>query len=152
MSLWDEFRTFIARGSFFDLALGIVIGSAFTSVVNSLVKDIFMPPIGRLTVGFDISEMYLNLSGTEYESLARATEAGAATINYGIFLNNVVTFLLVAWVLFLVVRQYNRLRERVRRQPAEASPPEASCPRCRMTIPVGASRCPHCTSDLPTGG
>lgn len=146
----DEFRKFIARGNFFDLAVGIAIGAAFSTVVNSLVKDVLMPPIGLLTRGVDFSELYINLSGEEYASLARATEAGAATINYGVFVNNVISFLVVAGVLFLLVRQYNRVRDRYRREPAPAAPDEKTCPRCRMTVPVDATRCPHCTSDLPT--
>lgn len=152
MPLWDEFKTFVARGSVFDLAVGIVIGSAFTTVVNSLVKDVLMPPIGRLTAGIDVSELYLNLSGTEYESLAQATQAGAATINYGMFLNNLIAFLIVAAALFLVVRQYNRLQERFRSKPAAVVPTEASCPFCRKPVATEASRCPHCTSDLTAAG
>lgn len=148
MSLWDEFKNFIARGSVFDLAVGIVIGSAFTTVVNSLVKDVLMPPIGRMTAGIDVSELYLNLSDTEYESLAQATEAGAATINYGMFLNNLIAFLIVAAALFLVIRQYNRLQERFRPRPTAAAPAQASCPFCRSPVATEASRCPHCTSDL----
>ena len=157
MTLWSEFRKFIARGSFFDLAVGIVIGSAFTTVVQSMVKDVLMPPIGLLTAGTDFSELYLNLSGTEYASLAEATAAGAATINYGAFLNNLVTFTIVALVLFLLIREYNRLQDRFRKEPAEVSPTEKTCPRCRMSVAVEATRCPHCTSDLdgvaaPNGG
>lgn len=148
MSLAKEFRTFIARGSFFDLAVGIVIGSAFTSVVNSLVKDVLMPPIGLLTAGTDFSELYLDLSGRGYASLAEASRAGAATVNYGLFLNNLVAFFLVAAALFLVIRQYNRLRDRFRREPAEAAPAGRSCPRCRMGVAAEATRCPHCTSEL----
>ncbi|MDP2497286.1 MAG: large conductance mechanosensitive channel protein MscL [Candidatus Palauibacterales bacterium] len=146
----DEFRKFIARGSFFDLAVGIAVGAAFSTVVNSLVKDILMPPIGLLTSGVDFSELYLNLSDGEFASLAEATQAGAATINYGIFINNVISFLVVAVVLFLLIRQYNRIQDRYRREPAPGAPTEKTCPRCRMTVPVDATRCPHCTSDLST--
>lgn len=149
MTLWSEFRKFIARGSFFDLAVGIVIGSAFSTVVSSLVKDVLMPPIGLLTAGTDFSELYLNLSGTEYASLAEATQAGAATVNYGAFLNNLIAFAIVALVLFLLVREYNRLQERFRREAEEApAPAEKTCPRCRMSVAVEATRCPHCTSEL----
>ena len=146
----EEFRKFVARGSFFDLAVGIVIGAAFSTVVNSLVKDVLMPPIGLMTGGVDFSELYVNLSGGEYDSLAQATEAGAATINYGIFVNNVIAFLIVALVLFLLVRQYNRIKERFQAEPAPVAPTEKTCPRCRMPVPMDATRCPHCTSDLPT--
>ena len=142
-----EFRTFVARGNFFDLAVGIVIGAAFGTVVNSLVKDVIMPPIGLLTSGVDFSELYVNLSGGQYASLAEATEAGAATINYGVFINNVISFFIVAVVLFLLIRQYNRLREGYRGEP-EPAPTEKACPHCGMNIPVAATRCPHCTSEL----
>lgn len=147
MELWKEFRKFVARGSVFDLAVGIVIGAAFGTVVNSFVEDVLMPPVGLLTGGADFSDLYLNLSGGEYASLAEATEAGAATINYGVFLNNVLAFLIVAAVLFLLVRRYNRLRERF--EEAETPEPEApTCPRCRSTVHPEATRCPACTSEL----
>lgn len=142
----DEFKQFIAKGNVFDLAVGIVIGAAFTSVVQSFVKDILMPPIGLLTGDVDFSELYINLSGEEYTSLAEATEAGAATINYGMFLNNVISFLIVAVAVFLLVRSYNRLREKEKSVPA--APTEQECPYCRFKIPIGASRCAHCTSEL----
>lgn len=148
MTVWKEFRKFVARGSFFDLAIGIVIGAAFGTVVNSLVKDILMPPIGLLTAGTDFSELYINLSGQEYASLAEATSAGAATINYGTFLNNLIAFLIVAVVLFLLVRKYNEITDRYRAKPAPAAPAEKECPRCTMTVPSQATRCPHCTSEL----
>lgn len=148
MAVWNEFRKFVARGNFFDLAVGIVIGAAFGTVVNSLVKDVLMPPIGLLTAGTDFSELYINLSGEEYASLAEATRAGAATINYGTFLNNLIAFLIVAAVLFLLVRQYNEITERYRAQPEPAAPTEKNCPRCTMNVPIEATRCPHCTSEL----
>lgn len=147
MELWQEFRKFVARGNVFDLAVGIVIGAAFGTVVNSFVKDVLMPPVGMLAGGVDFAELYLNLSGGEYASLAEATQAGAATVNYGVFLNNLLSFLIVAAVLFLLVRQYNRLRERH----AEAPTPEpeaATCPRCRTAVDPEATRCPACTSEL----
>lgn len=148
--IWQEFRTFVARGSVFDLAVGIVIGAAFSTVVNSFVKDILMPPLGMLTGSVDFSELYIDLSGGDYASLARATEAGAPTLNYGIFLNNVIVFLIVSWVLFLVVRSYNRLKEKEAGPPA--APTEQECPFCRYRVPIGARRCAHCTSELePTG-
>lgn len=148
MAVWKEFRKFVARGNFFDLAVGIVIGAAFGTVVNSLVKDILMPPIGLLTAGTDFSELYINLSGEEYASLAEATRAGAATINYGTFLNNLIAFLIVAGVLFLLVRQYNEITDRYRAKPAPATPAEKKCPHCTMNVPSQATRCPHCTSEL----
>lgn len=147
MELWQEFKKFVARGNVFDLAVGIVIGAAFGTVVNSFVKDVLMPPVGMLTGGVDFSELYVNLSGGEYASLAEATQAGAATVNYGMFLNNLLSFLIVAAVLFLLVRQYNRLRERHAEAPA-AGPEPATCPRCRTAVHPEATRCPACTSEL----
>lgn len=148
MSVWDEFKKFVARGSFFDLAIGIIIGAAFSTVVNSLVKDILMPPIGLVTAGTDFSELYINLSGEEYTSLAEATRAGAATINYGTFLNNVLSFLIVAVVLFLVVRQYNEITDRYEAKPEPPEPTEKVCEHCKMKVPVEATRCGHCTSEI----
>lgn len=144
--LWAEFRTFVARGNVFDLAVGVVIGAAFGTVVSSLVNDILMPPIGLLLGGLDFSALFLDLSGEGYATLRAAREAGAPTIAYGTFLNHVLTFLIVSAVLFLVVRQYNRLRERERSAPAE--PTDRECPYCRFRIPRAARRCPHCTSGL----
>ena len=140
-----DFREFITRGNVFDLAVGIVIGAAFASVVDSFVKDVLMPPIGLVTGGVDFSNLYLNLSGEQYPSLAAAQEAGAATINYGVFLNNVISFLIVAVAVFLLVRQYNRFRHQ---DVAPAAPTERECPFCRLSIPMGATRCAHCTSNL----
>ncbi len=141
-----EFREFIARGSVFDLAVGIVIGAAFASIVDSFVKDILMPPIGLVTGGVDFSNLFINLSGQEYASLAAAREAGAPTINYGVFLNNVISFVIVAFAVLLLVKQYNRLRQQQESVPA--APTDQECPYCRFTIPIGASRCAHCTSQL----
>ena len=144
--MWSEFRKFIARGSVIDLAVGVVIGAAFARIVDSFVKDILMPPIGMATGGVDFANLYINLSRQSYPSLAAAQEAGAPTINYGIFFNNVISFLIVAFVIFLFIRAYNRLREE--RDPAPAAPTEKECPYCRFKIPLAASRCAHCTSAL----
>lgn len=141
----NEFKKFIARGNVIDLAVGIVIGAAFTSVVNSFVNDILMPPIGLATGGIDFSDLYINLSGEEFESLAAAKEAGAATINYGVFLNAVISFFIVSFAVFLLVKQYNRLREPA---PAPAAPTDQECPHCKFRIPLDAQRCGHCTSEL----
>jgi large conductance mechanosensitive channel len=146
----SEFRQFIARGNVMDLAVGIVIGAAFTSVVNSFVTDILMPPIGMVTGGVDFTELYLNLSDQEYASLAAAREAGAPTIAYGLFFNAIISFLIVAFAVFMLVKSYNRLREDRESVPAE--PTDQLCPFCRFTIPIGATRCAHCTSmmkDIP---
>lgn len=144
--MWSDFRKFVARGSVVDLAVGIIIGAAFGTVVSSFVQDVLMPPIGLLTGGTDFSELYLNLSGGEYASLAAATEAGAATINYGVFLNNVISFFIVALAVFFFVKGY----QRIEREEAEAPPPptEKACPHCATNIPVAARRCPNCTSEL----
>ena len=138
-----EFREFAMRGSLLDLAIGFILGTAFGKIVTSFVNDIVMPPIGRLLGSVNFSGLYINLSGTNYPSLAAAKEAGAPTINYGMFLNTIIDFVIVAFVLFLVIRQVNRMRP----QPA-AAPATKECPYCVSTIPVKAVRCPNCTSEL----
>lgn len=143
-----EFRKFIARGSVLDMAVGIIIGAAFTTVVKSLVDDIIMPPIGRLTGGVDFTNLYINLSGGQYASLAEAREAGAATINYGLFLNATITFLIVAFAVFLLVRSYNRFMERGAEEEEAPAPTPRLCPHCRFEIPPEATRCGHCTASL----
>lgn len=138
-----EFRKFIMRGSVLDMAVGIIIGSAFGAVIASLVNDIVMPPIGLLLGKVDFSSMFLNLSGTPYASLAAAKEAGAPTVNYGLFINTLVTFVIVAVIVFLLVRGVNRLTQK------PAGPPiTRECPFCCSEIPVKATRCPSCTSQL----
>ncbi len=124
-----EFRTFIMRGNVLDLAIGIILGTAFTRIVTSLVNDIIMPPIGMLLGGVDFTELYINLSDTEYETLAAAQEAGAATINYGVFLNTIINFLIVALAVFFLVRSLNRLMDRFNKEEEaaeDAAPPEPS--------------------------
>ncbi len=140
----EEFRKFIARGNVIDLAVGIVIGAAFASVVSSFVADILMPPIGLVTGGVDFSNLFINLSAGQYASLAEAQQAGAPTINYGVFLSNIITFLIVVFAIFLVVKAYNRMR-----MPETVVPTEAACPFCQIPIPLAATRCGHCTSQLP---
>jgi large conductance mechanosensitive channel len=140
----EEFRKFIARGNVIDLAVGLVIGAAFATVVGSFVEDVLMPPIGLALGGVDFSNLFITLSGGPYPTLAVAREAGAATINYGVFLNNVITFVIVAFAVYLVVRAYNRMR-----MPAAVAPTEAACPFCQIPIPLAATRCGHCTSQLP---
>ena len=142
-----EFRKFIVRGNVIDLAVGIVIGAAFTSVVKSFVDDILMPPIGRITGGVDFSDLFIDLSGGDYPSLAAAREAGAATINYGVFINNLIAFLIVSFAVYVLVKAYGRLRV-----VEETGPPpvtEKECPFCAMRVPKAAIRCGHCTSELP---
>ena len=144
-----EFKAFALRGNVLDLAVGIIIGGAFGTIVKSLVDDIIMPPIGLALGNVDFSNLFILLkpglkAPPPYASLAEANAAGAVTVNYGSFINNVVTFLIVAFAVFLVVRMANRLKP----QDASAAPATRDCPYCRMAIPVAASRCPHCTSDL----
>jgi large conductance mechanosensitive channel len=141
-----EFREFIARGNVMDLAVGVLMGAAFGKVVDSLVKDVLMPPLGALTGRVDFSELYLNLSRTHYETLAQAKAAGAPTINYGVFVNTLLQFLLVAFAVFLLVKWYNRLRRRD--DVAPVAPTEQACPFCMLKIPIGARRCGHCTSEI----
>ncbi|CDO61414.1 Large-conductance mechanosensitive channel [Candidatus Phaeomarinobacter ectocarpi] len=121
--MFKEFRDFIARGNVIDLAVGIVIGSAFTAIVKSLVNDVVMPPIGLLLAGVDFSSLFVPLDGKSYESLATATEAGAATLNYGLFINAVISFLIVAWVVFLIVRSINKMKKAEEEAPKEDPAP-----------------------------
>lgn len=140
-----EFREFINRGSVIDLAVGIVIGVAFGTVVKSFVDDVLMPPVGELTGGVDFTELYINLSGVEYASLAAANEAGAPLIRYGLFINNVLSFLIVAFAVFLVVKAYNRIRTP---EIVAEAPTLKQCPFCKETVHLEARRCSHCTSQL----
>ncbi len=140
-----EFREFALKGNAVDLAIGVIIGAAFGGIVNSLVKDIIMPPIGKLVGGVDFSSLFLVIGSGSYPSLKAAKEAGAATINYGLFINTMINFLIIAAVLFLVVQAMNRLK---REQPTPApAPSEKECPHCTLAIPIRARRCPHCTGD-----
>jgi len=141
--MWREFRDFAMRGNVIDLAVGIIIGAAFGKIVSSLVNDILMPPIGVLLGKVDFSNLFVSLSGQHYASLAEAKAAGAATLNYGVFINNIIDFLIVAFAVFLLVQQVNRLT----RKP-EAAPTTKECPYCLSKIPLKATRCPQCTSQL----
>ena len=126
--MFEEFKKFILRGNVLDLAVGVIIGAAFGAIVNSLVNDVLMPPIGLLLGGVDFSNLFIDLSGVGYESLAAAQEAGAATINYGLFINNLVNFLIIAFVIFMVVRAANRLMEMGARREEEAAAEEPAKP------------------------
>ncbi len=141
-----EFKEFAVRGSVLDMAVGIIIGAAFGKVVGSLVEDVLMPPIGRLLGHMDFSNLFLPLTGQHYESLAAAKAAGAATLNYGMFLNTVINFLIVAFAVFVLVRQVNRLFPKPAPAPAAATTRE--CPYCLSAVPLKATRCAHCTSTL----
>jgi large conductance mechanosensitive channel len=145
----DEFKKFILRGNVLDLAVGIIIGVAFGAIVKSLVDDIIMPPIGLALGNVDFSDLFILLKeGTKapapYATVAEAQAAGAVTLNYGLFINQIVSFLIVAFAVFLIVRVANRLQ---RPAPA-AAPTTKDCPYCKLSIPLGALRCPNCTSDL----
>ena len=144
--MWKEFKEFILRGSVLDLAIGIIIGAAFGKIVTSFVNDILMPPIGLLLGKVNFANLFINLSGTPYATLADAQAAGAATVNYGLFINTVLDFVIVAFVIFLVVRQVNRMRAKPAAAPVE--PATKECPYCFSAIPIKAVRCPNCTSDL----
>ena len=139
-----EFKEFIARGNVIDLAVGIIIGAAFGKIVTSLVNDVVMPPIGLLLGGVDFSNFFVNLSDRPFTKLADAKAAGAPTISYGIFINTLLEFLIVALVVFLIVKAINRMR----RQPEELPETVKACPFCISSIPVQATRCPNCTSQL----
>ena len=144
--MWKDLKAFILRGNVLDLAVGIIIGAAFGKIVTSLVSDVIMPPIGLLLGKVDFSSLYINLSGQQYESLAAAKAAGAATINYGAFINMVLDFLIVAAVVFFLVRGVSRLMPKP--QEAPPAPSTKDCPFCLSAVPLKATRCPHCTSQL----
>jgi large conductance mechanosensitive channel len=143
--VFKEFKAFAMRGNVLDMAVGIIIGAAFGKIVASLVEDVIMPPIGRLLGPVDFSGLFINLSGKSFETLAEAKKAGAATLNYGLFLNTVINFLIVALAVFLLVQQVNRWTKKTE---APAAPTSKDCPQCAMSIPVAAKRCGHCTTQL----
>ncbi len=142
-----EFKEFAMRGNVLDMGVGIILGAAFGRIVNSFVNDILMPPIGLIIGRVDFSSLFINLSGKSVTSLAEAKAAGAATINYGLFINNVIDFTIVAFAIFLLIRQINAIKRRSEKEPA-APPSTKDCPYCLLTVPLRASRCPHCTSEL----
>jgi large conductance mechanosensitive channel len=141
MNILKEFRDFAARGSVVDLAVGVIIGAAFGKIVTSLVNDMIMPLVGLVLGHIDFSNLFVSLSDKHFDSLAAAKQAGAPTLNYGLFINNVIDFLIVAFVIFMIVKQINHFREK----------PETTtkdCPCCCTSIPIKAVKCPHCTSDI----
>ena len=139
-----EFREFAMKGNVVDMAIGVIIGGAFGKIVSSLVNDVLMPPIGRLMGNLDFSNLFFALDGGAYASLKAAKDAGAPTINYGMFVNTVLDFVIVAFVIFMVVKQMNRLKKE---EPA-AAPTTRECPRCLSGMALKATRCPHCTSEV----
>lgn len=139
-----EFKEFAMRGNLIDLAIGIIIGSAFGKIVSSFVNDIVMPPLGMLLGKVNFTDLFIPLDGKTYASLQVAKDAGAPTLNYGLFINNIIDFIIVAFVVFLVVRAINRMKK-----PAPAAAPSTKeCPHCCSAIPLKATRCPNCTSEL----
>ena len=140
----EEFKKFIMRGSVIDLAVGVIIGAAFGKIVSSLVEDIIMPPIGLLLGSVNFANLFVSLTGTEFATLAEAQAAGAPTLNYGLFIKNIIDFILLALVIFFMIRAINRLSKK-----EEAKAPDTrECPLCLSQIPLKASRCPACTSEV----
>lgn len=146
--MFKEFKEFAMRGNVVDMAVGIIIGAAFGKIVSSIVSDVIMPPIGLLLGKVDFGSLFVSLSGQHYASLAEAKAAGAATINYGLFINTIIDFVIVAFVLFLIIRQMNRMKRAP--VPAPAIPTTKECPHCYSVISLKATRCPQCTSELKT--
>lgn len=141
-----EFKEFAIRGNVVDLAIGVIIGSSFGAIVSSLVNDVVMPPIGLLLGKVNFTNLFIDLSGKGFPSVAAAKDAGAATINYGTFINTLINFVIVAFVIFLLVRAINKLK-----RPSQVKPPAPGtkeCPYCILAIPIKATRCPNCTSEL----
>jgi len=149
-SFFSEFKTFIMRGNVIDLAVGVIIGAAFQAIIKSLVDDLVMPVISLATNGVDFANMFVSLDGNEYETLAAAQEAGAAVFAYGNFINAVLNFLIMAFVIFVLVRTINKLREKAvkKEEVAEAAPTTKKCPFCKSEIDIEATKCPNCTSDV----
>ena len=144
MKMLKEFREFAMRGNVLDMAIGIIIGTAFGKIITSLVNDILMPPIGVLLGKMDFTNLFVNISSQHYQRLTDAKAAGDATINYGLFLNTIIDFIIVAFVIFLLIRQVNRFKKK--EEPA--APVTKDCPYCLSAVPVKATRCSHCTSGL----
>lgn len=139
-----DFRDFVMKGNVIDLAVAVVIGAAFGKIIASLTNDIILPPIGMLLGQVNFTDLFISLDGKQYASLAIAQAAGAPTINYGVFINTIIDFIIVAFVIFLIVRTMNKMKS----QPAPSAPSTKECPHCYTQIPIPATRCPNCTSDL----
>lgn len=145
MNMFAEFKKFVMRGNVMDLAVGVIIGAAFGKIVTSLVDDVLMPVIGLAAGKMDFSNLFVSLNGQSYPTVAAAKAAAAPTLNYGLFINAVIQFLIVAFVIFLIVKQVNRMMPA---PPPAAPPPTKDCPQCFTKIPLQAKRCPACTSTL----
>jgi large conductance mechanosensitive channel len=141
-----EFKEFAMRGNVLDMAVGIIVGAAFGQIVNSFVQDVMMPPVGRVLGHVDFSNLFVTLTGQHYDTLAAAKAAGAATLNYGMFLNTVINFVIVAFAVFLLVRQVNHFMPKP--APVPVAPTTRDCPYCLSAVPAKAIKCAHCTSDL----
>lgn len=146
----DEFKKFIMRGNVIDMAVGVIIGGAFQGIVNSLVKDVVMPVITTITGGIDFQNWFISLDGSHYATLAQAQEVGASTLNYGVFITAVIQFLIMAFVIFCLVKGMNKIAEKTSKkvEEAPAAPTTKVCPFCKSEIAIDAVRCPHCTSKL----
>jgi len=143
-----EFKEFAMRGNVLDMAIGIILGTAFGKIVSSMVQDVLMPPIGLLLGKVDFSSLFINLSGQPVDSLDAAQKAGLATLRYGMFVNNLINFIIVAWVIFLFVKGINQLLRKPEPKPSPAAPTSKDCPYCLSAIPLKATRCAHCTSEV----
>ena len=144
--MMEEFKKFALKGNMIDLAVGVIVGGAFNSIVTSLVNDIFMPVLSLFTGKLDFANWFIALDGKKYETIALAQEAGVATVNFGTFISGVLNFIIMAFVVFLIVKGMNKLREKD--APAPAAPTTKKCPHCLSEINIAATKCPHCTSDL----
>jgi large conductance mechanosensitive channel len=147
MKMFKEFKEFAVKGSMIDLAIGIIIGAAFSGVVNSLVNDIIMPPIGLLLGKVDFSNLFITLTGNHFLTLEEAKAAGSVTLNYGLFVNTMINFLIVAFAVFILVKQVNNFKRKLEKEPA-AAPTSKVCPFCKSAIHIDAVRCPNCTSEI----
>jgi len=145
MGFMKEFKDFAVRGNVVDMAVGIIIGGAFGKIVASMVGDVLMPVIGVVTGGVDFKGMFYALDGNTYESIEKATEAGVGTVNYGQFITTVIDFVIIALVIFVMIRQMNKLKKAA---PPPPPPNTRDCPKCKMAIPLAATRCGHCTSEV----
>ena len=146
--MWKEFKAFIMRGNVMDLAVGVIVGGAFGKIVTSFVNDVLMPPIGMLLGKVSFDNLFIDLSGTGYESLTRYLRVGAPVLAYGSFLNTVIDFLIMAFIIFLMVRFFNNFNKKEVKEEAPKAPTTKVCPYCMSEISVKATRCPHCTSQL----
>jgi len=146
----NEFKKFIMRGNVMDMAVGVIVGGAFQKIITSMVNDIIMPVITLITGGIDFSNWFIALDGGKYATLLEAQEAGAATLNYGVFITQVITFLIMAFVIFVMVKTMNKMAETGKKEEpvAPAAPTTKKCPHCCSEIAIEATRCPHCTSQL----